>query len=75
MRYTIYEDPLTHRFALVPLPAHFVDGDKLPIVAASPWFGSHEETVAALHELLNREEPEQGDGQAEAAQTDDSSSR
>lgn len=56
MKYTIYQDPLTHRFAFLPLPARFVDGDKLPLVAANRWFDSREEAVRALPDLLNREE-------------------
>jgi hypothetical protein len=56
MRYTIYEDPLTHRFAFLPLPNRFVEGDKLPLVTTDRWFDSREEAVAALPELLNRED-------------------
>jgi hypothetical protein len=58
MKYTIYEDPLTHMFAHLPLPSRFVEGDKLPIVATDRWFGSREEAIAALPELLTREECE-----------------
>ena len=58
MKYTIYEDPATHRFAFVSLPKRFADGDKFPIVATDRWFASHAEAVAALSELLNREELE-----------------
>ena len=58
MKYTIYEDPLTHRFAFLPLPKRFADGDKLPAVDTDRWFGSREEAIAALPELLNREESE-----------------
>jgi len=60
MKYTIYEDPRTHKFALVALPNRFVDGDKLPVVATDRWFGSREEAIAALPELLNGEECEPG---------------
>ena len=28
MKYTLYEDPVTHKFALVRLPDKFVDDDK-----------------------------------------------
>lgn len=56
MRYTIYEDPVTHRFAFLPLPNRFADGDEMPICAIDQWFASHAEAVAALPELLNREE-------------------
>jgi hypothetical protein len=62
MRYTIYEDPLTHRFAFLPLPNRFADGDKLPSVETDRWFGSREEAIAALPELLNREECEPSAG-------------
>jgi hypothetical protein len=55
MKYALYEDPVTHRFAFVPLPNLFVDGDALT-VASDEWFESHAEAIAALPELLNREE-------------------
>jgi len=56
MKYALYEDPLTHRFALLALPYHFIEGDKLPITDVDQWFGSREEAIAALPGLLNREE-------------------
>jgi hypothetical protein len=56
MKYTIDEDPHTHKFMLLPLPVHFLDGDDLPIPPTERWFASHEEAVAALPELLNRED-------------------
>ena len=62
MRYTIYEDPLTHRFAFVALPNGFVDGDKLPVAAIDRWFSSWADAIAALPDLLKREE----DGEAES---------
>jgi hypothetical protein len=58
MKYTIYEDPLTHKFAFLPLPTRFVDGDELPNVDTDQWFDSHAEAIAALPELLSREECE-----------------
>jgi hypothetical protein len=58
MKYTIYEDPLTRKFALLPLPSRFVDGDTLPVVTSDRWFDSHEQAVAAVPDLLNREERE-----------------
>ena len=60
MRYTLYEDPVTRRFALLALPYHFIEGDKLPITDVVQWFGSREEAIAALPGLLNREEPRSG---------------
>lgn len=56
MKYALYEDPHTHRFALLALPAKFVEGDQIPITDADQWFGSREEAVAAVPALLNREE-------------------
>ena len=56
MRYGLYEDPVTHKFALVRLPDRFLDGDRLPIQPTDRWFGTREEAVAALPELLDREE-------------------
>jgi hypothetical protein len=55
MRYTLYEHPVTHKFALVRLPDRFVDDDKLPILPTERWFDSREKAIAALPELLNRE--------------------
>ena len=55
MKYTIYEDPITHKFAIAQLPDKFVAGDKLLIPPADRWFDSHEEAIAALPELLDRE--------------------
>ncbi len=55
MKYTIYEDPVLHKFAILELPDKFVDGDKLSIPPTERWFDSHEAAVAALPELLNRE--------------------
>jgi hypothetical protein len=56
MRYTIYEDPVTLRFALLRLPDDFIDGDRLPIRPTDRWFDSREEAVATLPDLFNREE-------------------
>ena len=63
MKYTIYEDPRTHKFAFLALPPRFADGDKLPPVDTDRWFGSREEAIASLPELLNMEE---GGASAEA---------
>lgn len=53
MKYTIYEDPITHKFALLRLPDNFSDGDTLLVPPTDRWFESHEAAVAALPELLN----------------------
>jgi len=58
MKYTIYEDPRTHAFALLALPPRFTDGDALPVSDVDRWFASRDEAIAALPELLNREEPD-----------------
>lgn len=58
MKYTIYEDPVTHRFAFIPLPTHFAAGDRCPIAATDRWYGSHAEAIAALPELFDREDSE-----------------
>jgi hypothetical protein len=55
MRYTLYEHPVTHKFALVRLPDKFMDDDTLPIPPTERWFDSGEAAIAALPELLNRE--------------------
>ena len=55
MRYTLYEDPQTHKFALLRVPNQFDEG-RLPIPPAEQWFDTREEAVAAVPQLLNREE-------------------
>jgi hypothetical protein len=56
MKHTIYEDPITHRFAIIRLPENFVDGDRLPIPPTARWFSTQEEALAELPTLLNQEE-------------------
>jgi hypothetical protein len=56
MKYTIYEDPITHQFAHLPLPSRFLDGDRLPAVVTDRWFESRDAAIAALSELLDRDE-------------------
>jgi hypothetical protein len=55
MRYTLYEHPVTHKFALIRLPDKFMDGDKLPLLPTERWFDDRDEAVAALPELLDHE--------------------
>jgi hypothetical protein len=55
MRYTLYEHPVTHKFALVRLPDKFADDAKLPILPTERWFDSREEAIAALPTLLDQE--------------------
>jgi hypothetical protein len=56
MRHTIYEDPITRRFALVRVPVKFTEGDKLPIPATAHWHTTREHAVAALRSLLEVDE-------------------
>jgi len=56
VKHTLYEDPVTHRFALIRLPEKFIEGDTLPIPPTDRWFASREEAIASLSELLNLED-------------------
>lgn len=56
MKHAIYEDPITHRFALVRLPPGYFEGDKLPVVPDTRWFSTREEARAMLPDLLNQDE-------------------
>ena len=56
MKHTIYEDPITHRFAILRVPPRFMDGDKLPILPTDRWFSTREEAIAALPDLFNQDD-------------------
>ena len=56
MKHTLYQDPVTRKFALLRLPRKFVEGDTLPTSPASRWFDTREAAVAALSELFNEDE-------------------
>ena len=56
VKHTIYEDPVTHKFALVRVPANFIDGDKLEIPATAHWLTTREDAVAALPTLFEVDE-------------------
>jgi hypothetical protein len=56
MKHTIYEDPVTGKFALIRVPSRFADGDKLPIPASVRWLDTREEVVAALPTLLDEDD-------------------
>jgi len=56
MKYTIFEDPVTHRFGYLPLSSRFVDGDRLPPIVIERWFESHKAAVAGLSTLLADED-------------------
>ncbi len=63
----IYEDARTHKFAFLQLPNRFLEGDALPDAAIERWFDSHEEAIAALPELFNRDEQHEALVEAAAA--------
>jgi hypothetical protein len=56
MKHVIYEDLITHKFALIRLPKEYADGDELSIGPLERWFATREEAVAALSELFNLDE-------------------
>jgi hypothetical protein len=56
VKHTLYEDPITHRFALIKLPDKFLDGDPLHIQPTDRWFATRDEAIASLPELLDLEE-------------------
>ena len=70
MKYTIYQDQITHKYVLLQLPEKFVDGDRLPILPMDRWFDSREDAVAALSELFNRENESGDAGLDEEARID-----
>jgi hypothetical protein len=67
MKYGLYEDPHTRRFALLSLPDRFVDDDRVAVSATARWFDSHDAAVAALAELLDAEDRDCGPGLDDAA--------
>ena len=56
MRHALYEDPITHRFAMIGLPSSFVEGDKLPIPPTARWFGTRAEALATIFDLDDQED-------------------
>jgi hypothetical protein len=56
MRHTVYEDPITRKFAVIRLPAAFVEGDKVPVPPSARWFGTREEALATLSRLFDEDE-------------------
>ncbi len=56
MKYALYEDPRTHLFTYLRLPPRFVEGDPLPEADKDCWFASHGEAVAAVAQLLDRDD-------------------
>jgi hypothetical protein len=62
MKHTIYEDPITHRFAVVEVPSNFIEGDKLPIPATARWLTTREDAVAALRGLFQVDDEKNDEG-------------
>lgn len=56
MKHAIYEDPTTHKFAIIRVPVKFADGDRLPIPPDARWFDTHDAAVSALPDLFNQDE-------------------
>lgn len=58
MKYAMYEDRITHEFAVIKLPPRFVEGDKLRIPPSTRWFGTRDEALATLAGLFDQDEDE-----------------
>ena len=56
MKHALYEDPVTHKFAMIRLPKKFAEGDSLPVSPVERWFDTREAAVAALSDLFNEDE-------------------
>lgn len=56
MKYAVYEHPVTRKFALVPLPARFVEGDAVPLTNTEQWFDTRDAAIATVRGLLDRSE-------------------
>ena len=48
MKHAVYEDPITHKFAVIRLPSMFREGHEVAIPVTSRWFETREEAVATL---------------------------
>ncbi|HET9834663.1 MAG TPA: hypothetical protein VFP91_23240 [Vicinamibacterales bacterium] len=56
MKYALYEDPITHKFAVIALPREFSLGDSMPRPQADRWFETRDQAAATLRDLLDRDE-------------------
>ena len=56
MRHTLYEDPVTHKFAVIRLPWRHSEGDKVPIPRTARWFSTREEALATISDLFDQDE-------------------
>lgn len=62
MKHTIYEDPVTHKFAVIRLPPTFIEGDNVVVPALIKWFETREEALATLSSLFDQDEDVPDDG-------------
>lgn len=53
MKHTLYEDVITGKFALIRLPAAYVDGQAVPIPPTARWFDTREEALATISSLFD----------------------
>jgi hypothetical protein len=56
MKHILYEDPNTHKFAVIRLPSTFIEGDNVPVPATVRWFPTRAEALATLSDLFNEDE-------------------
>ena len=56
VKYAVYEDPRTHRFALVQLPSRFYDGDRVPVLPNERWFATKDEALGSVPDLFDRDD-------------------
>ena len=58
MRHTLYEDPSTHRFAMIRLPWALIEGDEVSIPPTARWFATREDAPATICDLFDQDENE-----------------
>jgi hypothetical protein len=56
MKHGLFEHPVTHQFAMIRLPPRFIDGDRVVPPPGARWFGTREEALATLSNLLDDDE-------------------
>jgi hypothetical protein len=56
MKHTIYQDRITHKFAVIRLPAQFVEGEAVRVPPNARWFETREEALATLSDLFDQDE-------------------
>ena len=56
MKYALYEDPITHKFAVIVPPGQFALGDPMPRPQPDRWFETRDQAVETLRDLPDRDE-------------------